>query len=375
MRLLVTTVVRHAPLGQPSGYVYVFDMVERCVLARWPIDETPFRRFDPNPRGGLRGARGVAVCGERLAIAITDRVDIFDREGRRVGRITHPLMGGVHDLCAEEDGLWVTCTHADLLVKMSWSGELLDVWDCRSQPGLAAQLGLPELPRADLTVDYRDPRCLRGRVCNLVHLNGVSRGRDGLLLSFGRILSTACLRKLRLDAGVSRLTGAEHSLCHHLARVGLMRPRYEGCRSALIERPDVGPPRVLRCVEGATEPNHNVARAGKHVVYCETNTHSLVTFTPEGTAPERRVRIPGRQPFVRGLCVLDSDRVFVGSQAPAAVYEVDLKSARIVSSYPLAGEEAVYAICVLPEQFCVAHRTHGTRGRPRLQRVAAEVSG
>ena len=153
-----------------------------------------------------------------------------------------------------------------------------------------------------------------------------------------------------------------------------MRPKYAGCRSALIERPDTGPARVLRCARGAIEPNHNVLQVGEWIVYCETNSHSLVAFTPSGAKLERRIRIPGRRPFVRGLAAIKSSRVLVGSQAPASVYEVELNSGRIVSRHTVAGEgEAVYAICDLPDDFSVS-APQGTFRRTRRCEFAEGVA-
>ena len=43
----------------------------------------------------------------------------------------------------------------------------------------------------------------------------------------------------------------------------------------------------------------------------------------------------------------------VGSQFPAAVYEVDLETFRVRAEYALNGEanESVYGVCLLPDEF------------------------
>lgn len=72
-----------------------------------------------------------------------------------------------------------------------------------------------------------------------------------------------------------------------------------------------------------------------------------------GRAHDRFVEIPGDPSFVRGLVQLDDNSLIVGSQAPAAIYEVDLQSCRVTSALPVDGEpnESIYAICVLPAEF------------------------
>ena len=119
MRLLVTTIVRNALPTAPSGYIYLLDTDKGKVLMRCPVPESLHRAKDPNPRGGLRGAKGISSYGGKVVVANTDSLWIFDKSWNISNRITHPLMSGVHDILAEEDGIWITCTHVDLLIKVA----------------------------------------------------------------------------------------------------------------------------------------------------------------------------------------------------------------------------------------------------------------
>src|SRR5690606_17006254 len=98
MRLLVTTILRHAPPGVPSGFASVLELPSGEIVSRSAAPDSPWRRRDPNPRGGLRGAKGISFCGERLALASTDCVYVFDRRWRLQRAISHPLAAGLHDV-------------------------------------------------------------------------------------------------------------------------------------------------------------------------------------------------------------------------------------------------------------------------------------
>jgi len=55
--LLVSTIRRHIPYTEPSGFLYTIDLKQERILRRCHIIEPAFREVDNNPRGGLRGSR------------------------------------------------------------------------------------------------------------------------------------------------------------------------------------------------------------------------------------------------------------------------------------------------------------------------------
>src|SRR5207302_1620521 len=63
----------------------------------------------------------------------------------------------------------------------------------------------------------------------------------------------------------------------------------------------------------------------------------------------------------RGSSGLEPGRWLVGSQAPLAVYAVDIESGKRVATFPLGGveHEAVYGICPLPDGFGDPHQPVG----------------
>src|SRR5205085_400866 len=92
-RLVFTSVIRGAALRETSGIVGVVDLERREVVSRSPVPESEHRANDPNPRGGVRGARGVAASGDRLVVANSDRLLVFDAAWSLVCELSHPWLG------------------------------------------------------------------------------------------------------------------------------------------------------------------------------------------------------------------------------------------------------------------------------------------
>lgn len=354
--LLFTSVVRGAALRETSGAIGILDLEAGEVVSRTSVPESEHRANDPNPRGGVRGARGVAAAGDRLIVASSERLLVLDDAWRLVSELSHPWLGGIHDIALDPDGVWVTCANADLVAKVGLDGEILDRWSWRDDPPLAAALGHPSAPRFRSDVDYRDPRDLQGGVYNIAHLNGVARGDRSLLLSLGRILPPREVARRRAKARLGRIA----------ARLGVVRrdgpptsrapvSAIEGSAFAIVELPDdrAEGARLLLHERPVAVPNHNVLRSGADLVYNDSNADRVVAWD----ADERRVRvavpIPGERAFARGLALLDNGLCVVGSQRPARLHVVDLAAGELVESVELGGDprEAVYAVCVLPLSF------------------------
>lgn len=355
-RLLITTVVRYADLQQDSGFVYVVDLATKALLMQAPMPESIHRGQDPNPRGGLRGARGATVFDGRLVLANTERLLFFDDQWRPVQQFTHPWLGGIHDILADEAGVWVCCTNADLLVQVSWAGEIINVWEWRQEAALREAFGLPHVPAVDRSLDYRDPETMRGGVRNTVHLNGVAPAGDGgLLLSFGRILSPERFRQAQVQGWLGTVAqrlgiGPRNADPRPVSKqpVG----QVAGSSAAIVHLRQDGRATILSHTPDTKVPNHNVWQQGTRVLYNDSNSSELVMLAAQGR-PEQRIAIPGDPPFARGLVSLDDECFLVGSQAPTAVHLVDITAGAVVDSMVLSDRpgESVYALCMLPDDF------------------------
>ena len=354
--VLVTTVVRHADSSRRSGFLRLVDLETGRIRWRLGMPESAQRDHDPNPRGGLRGARGASIHGDRLVVANSERLLVFDGSWSLVGEITQPCFGGIHDILAEADGIWVTCTSADLLVKVSWSGEILADWEWRRDKTLREAIGLRSVPPVDRRLDYRDPEAMRTDVRNTVHLNGVARCPQGLLLSFGRVLSPRAYRAARRRSIVGKLASTLGLATRTTRPRSLDTPsRVAGSSAFIVLLEESGNTRILRRSEGIAIPLHNVAWINDKLIFNDSNAGALVATAGDDCA-DRSVPIPGSPSFARGLAHCGDEVFLVGSQAPLALYRVDLGTSTITATIPLHGQEheSVYAICPLPASFCRA---------------------
>jgi len=151
-------------------------------------------------------------------------------------------------------------------------------------------------------------------------VNGLGRSDDGLLLSFGRIVSPIHDPGERLTSAVVRLTPAGWTILHR---------------------------------SGVNVPNHNVAEDGTRLVYNDSTRSCLVAWNRETASEVAAVTIPGDPAFACGLARVAPDLWLVGSQWPLALHLVDLARGLIVASYELDGvrDETVFAICPVPDEF------------------------
>jgi hypothetical protein len=357
--LLVTTVVRHAGQKEVSGLVSVLDRESGVLIARTTMRESAYRDRESNPRGGVRGARGAAVWGDRLALANNDGLILLDHRWKVVGEISHRLIGGIHDIAADANGIWVTSTAADLLVRVDWSGNVQRVWDWRRERTLMHRLGHYWLPRGPGEIDHRDPAATRDRVSNVAHINAVAPLSDGsALVSLGRVLPLATYVRRRargLRNQLMTILGREikREPMDTTRKQGVHAP-LAGCRAAIVRITETTVELVLER-SPTTVPNHNIVRVDDWLVFNDTNNHRLTAISLTTQKEIRSIAIPGGPPFARGLAHLEGKRFLVGSQLPATVYEVDLEREKIMRSYAVNSmdNESVYSIVVMPPDFTV----------------------
>jgi hypothetical protein len=325
-RVAITSVVRYARETEISGCLRILDLDKGRLSFVTPSPESTFRAADPNPRGGTRGTRGVSVYGDRIVVANAERLFVFDTAWKLVAELSHELMADVHDVLAEERGIWVAATGIDQLLLVGWDGTLEHAWTFRKDRRLLRELGFDggSLPHADPITDLRDPR-ERNSGYDRLHLNSLGRSRDGILLSFGRVRPSEDLG-VEMSSALLRVT-----------ENGTGRPQLD----------------VLLRRSGVKLPSHNVAEDGDLLVYNDSSRHQLVAWDTVRQEPVCEVPIPGSPPYARGLARIGDDLWLVGSQAPLSVHAVDLRRAEVVATYPLAGiqDEVVFGICPLPESF------------------------
>lgn len=156
MRLVATTVVRESIRGkQRTGYIYDVDWDRETIARRLPVPEPSFPESDDNPRGGVRGGRGVAVTRHGIVVANYDTLYLYDDDWNVVSSFSHPLFVGLHEVDWDGQHLWAAATGLDLVVKVDLAGSAEAAWDPHGSPALA-RFGIGTRTDAvDGSVDYR----------------------------------------------------------------------------------------------------------------------------------------------------------------------------------------------------------------------------
>lgn len=366
-RLIVTTTKRHVRADEPSGFIYALDLQKGVILRKSEIIEAPFRAADTNPRGGLRGAKGIAVRPGEIAIANPSLVFRYDRSWNLLGCTTHPSCAGIHDIAFEGDSLLLTSSRTDTLFQFDLQGRLLEHnhlrTSARSVEGLqwAAPTLLTDGQIEEGSLDFRDPGTHRQEDYDRAHLNSVCSLPGGdRLISLGQLITP----------NFARWIGAKNTLIRMgvwpwLLRInrGLARAFHlrRDLHSDLIARPAESSSAVLRLSAGGgaslclsvpdvTAPCHSLLRlADETVIYLDTNSGSVIRFHPDRAGVISTTKVT--EGFLRGAAQIGDDTLALGSKADLLIFS--LGEGRVISRFRLseAPNESVFDIDGLPSEF------------------------
>jgi hypothetical protein len=314
---ICTTVIRGSTDRELHGNIYVVELQRGKVIRTIRI---PQQSFVYGARGGSRGGRGVAVHRDRIFVAVFDKILVYNRRFELLGDIFHPQVVGHHEIAVANDGIWCCSTLVDALFHLDFDGNTLDAWWASEDAWFADQTG--------------------GRIV----------GRDR---SFP--YATEALNDL---VGYD-----EQYHFNQVFRLGERVLTYSHQKAALVEfRPE---PRII-CRNSSWLAAHNALVVGLRFLINNTQRKRLEVFdwqavnngdaTGGELTPESIVVIDTSEGlsdqfatsgWVRGLGVIDADRVVVGT-SPAALCVVDLCEQRIVQRIELSDDlhEAVHGLCI-----------------------------
>ncbi len=282
--MIVSSVVRSADQGQSHGGVYLVDMATGSVDQR--IDWNA-ASIDWEGRGGDRGLRGIAFHRERVFLAASDEIFVFDRQLEPLGSFGNRYLRHCHEICVAGDRLFVTSTGFDSVLEYDLLAE-------RFTRGYVLRYGSAWKGRRRLGVRPRpsfvsfDPEADDGPAAgDTIHINSVVAEASGL---FCCGVNAGTLWRI----GEDRLTRYAHvPYGTHNARpfrAGALMNHTATDRVAYVDRRG----RLLR-----SWPIKRYAR--------EDLRHSDVT------------RDMARQAFGRGLAVVGDGDTFVAGSSPATV--------------------------------------------------------
>jgi hypothetical protein len=336
MRLIATTVIREAHVGkQDLGFIYDVDWDAGAVVRRLRVPEPSFPRSDDNPRGGVRGGRGVAVTSQGILVANYDGIYVFDDDWRPLDVIESPLFVGLHEIHWDGTQLWITATALDVVLKMRLGEPPELAWDAHDRT-VARKVGVRRLQRAlDGTVDYRVEGAQKVDEC---HVNSAVPHGDALIINCGVVHRTSS----PLDRAERRF----HKFARRrppLDKLPVRKPR----RFVVSLHADG---RVERIAELGDHwmPSHNGQSSNGRVLVNDSPGKALRVFSGKDPAETRDIPLPGR--WHRGLAVVGPDSAVVGA-APASLALVDLVSGTVERRLQLSEDpnEAVHGLVVCPE--------------------------
>lgn len=365
-RLIVSTSIRRVPPDVPSGHLYVVDLDTLKIRQKTGMIEAPYRQFDLNPRGGIRGVKGMGLFQNELAVANYSVLFIFDCKWNLVRAMTHPSVSGIHEIYFTEHGIWVTSTANDMLVKFDRDGNLHELDYLRMRQDLLSPLQGPSrqnLSRSDIMagrMDFRNRSHFRTDDYDRLHLNGIDMYPDGrIVMSLGLIVGELfatmdILKTLMMRLGIwssflafNRWVRARLALKKHVLSDLVAQPLMAS--SAIVSgHPKAGWQTHLQ-YPTAQNPSHSprLLEDGT-ILYLDSSRGKLIHFDKQGNILADPVI---SDKFLRGLLILPNGQLAIGAGNSLLFY--DLTRQEIVTHLELAEAEdtSIFDIKLLPENF------------------------
>ena len=300
--LLATSVVRGSRQGESHGGIYLIDLEGRRVAQ--PVDWNT-ANIDWQGRGWDRGLRGIAFDEDRIYIAASDELFVYDPEFKQLASFRSPYLKHCHEIHRYKRRLYLTSTGHDAILgfdldeeRFSWGLQVTKTVD-----------GFAATPFSPGGVDGPPLR-------NDLHINNVFCTSRGMFIS-----------GLRID-GLLRYTGSQ---------INLVFPLPTG--------------------------THNAQPFRDGVLFNDTDSDLVRFVSPE---KERLFRVPryeqdllthtdlddsriARQAFARGLCTISESLVAAGS-SPSTITLHDLESMKTALSINLTMDvrNAIHGLEVWP---------------------------
>ena len=125
--LIATSVLRGNHAGEPHGGVYLINLESNQILK--PVDWNP---LDTGRQGGseARGLRGIACHGDRIYIAASDQLVVFDQAFNAVASFRNAYLEDCQGICVFERHLFLTSAGYDAILGFNLETERFD-WALR----------------------------------------------------------------------------------------------------------------------------------------------------------------------------------------------------------------------------------------------------
>lgn len=301
-KLIASSVIRGAQLGESHGGLYLVDLERRCFELKLDWNRTD---IDVSGRGGDRGLRGIAFHGEQVLVAANSQLLILDQQFAVIDSFTNPFLRHCHEISIANGHVFMTSTGFDSVLAF-------DLKARRFVHGF--HLGAEG---SSLKLRRYDPLASAGpEASRRFHINSVQASSSGLSLSG---LHTP---------GLLHMNGRSVTLAAALPRGTHNAQLFDG--GVLYN--DTASDRI--CYRSSTATTH-IAVPG----YRRDEIANIDRF-------ESAVARPG---FARGLCVLD-DRLIAGGSSPSTVAVYDVRSGERLAQQNLSMDvrNAIHGLAAWP---------------------------
>jgi hypothetical protein len=369
-KVLVSTSRRHTRVDEPSGHLIAYDLEKQKIERFCEIIEPPYREENPNPRGGLRGLKGISIQNNRIAIANASTIFFYDEKWNPLSYFWHPSCAGIHDIAFQDDKIWVTGSRNDLLMCFDLDGNPLEFFDTRTfAPLLNISKWQPKpfLTNAQIKngeIDFRDPRTHDEVFCDSSHVNSITIMQNGdLLVSCGLLKNPNHLRLLSFKywlvrKGVWQKVVELNKVMRQQIFKMKMKNRHSG---DLVVQPARGYSAILRITkdrevqsrlifDNATAPAHSVrALSDGTAIYLKTTSGEIIHFEPESGEVFSTTVIG--ESFLRGARELSDGSLLLGDSNK--IIHFDLRNRKILSVNLISDDplEAIFDFYILPDHF------------------------
>jgi hypothetical protein len=288
--LIATSVVRGSQQGESHGGVYTIDFDRGEVRQRvdWNTSAIDF-----TGRGWDRGLRGIELLGERIYIAASDELFLYDRDFEIQDSYRNPYLKHCHEIFRREHLLFLTSTGFDSVLAFDLRRGHF-AWGLHVAREAGGWRGRPFDPGSADGPPFE----------NRLHLNSVFADASGLYVAGLR--TEALLHvdgRLRLSEACTLPEGAHNA-----------RPFRDG-----VLFNDTG----ADCVRYA-------GRNGGDRAF-RIRTYDPAALIGCGLDDSR----VARQGFGRGLCAID-ERLIAGGSSPSTISLYDLDAGRCLASINLS---------------------------------------
>lgn len=329
--IVASSVIRSTHQGESHGGVYLVDLNTESYKQVIDWDDPT---ISWEGRGADRGLRGIAIWNDRLYLAASNEVFIFDKKFSLIGSLKNEYLNHCHEIDVWDDRLYLTSTGFDAVLEVDLTTHQFTRGFGFRMPSLQymanwipRRLAIPKW-RVCPQISVFDPSKSDGpEAGDQLHINSVIANNRGLFVS-GRLLG--CLLHVQVDSkGTERVVG-------HI-------PTPFGTHNVIPLNSELGEIRVLMN-DTNSDAVTLINKEGEKI-----NQWPIVRYNEKDLLRNDIPEDHARQAFGRGLCTWNNRSVIVGS-SPATITAYSLQSSERLASVALTMDvrNAIHGLEVWP---------------------------